>query len=339
MLKSVFCAFIFSMPLLISTKTIASDLGRGSGADKILVAKVNKAGEAEIFEDGKFLGKYENLIVNESSLSSNIVPLVGGGLAIEIDSEGSRNKFHIVAPIDRVGSRLYIDCIYKTFYDSVDETRSVGSSCRRVELGSFDVAAAISEDGMITYSDGKDWLKSTQHTACSNPTGLEYGDFRFVRCSVAGVSDTKNQKIIILDRTGKSLATLVGYELIPKVDGFGFAIIADLQSQAIVFSGDARCLSKDLVNSNSLSGVAKIADKFSINYTLNEVNACVFGHYSYFGGSGEISLKGHKSNGVFYLLEMVSQKTSSGLFILNRLDGGARGVWVAVPPKEPLTVN
>ncbi|WP_341317365.1 hypothetical protein WN982_39460 [Paraburkholderia sp. IMGN_8] len=339
MLKSVFCAFVISVPLLISEKTIASDLGRDGHADKILIEKVNKAGEVEIYEGGKSLGKYENLIVNASSLSSNLVPLVDGGLAIEIDSEGSRNKFHIVAPINRIGGRLYVDCIYRTFYDSVDETRSVGSSCKRVELGSFDVAAAISEDGMIAYSDGKDWLKNIQRAACTNPTGLEYGDFRFVRCSADGASDTKNQKIIILDKGGKSLATLVGYELIPKVDGFGFAIIAGLQSQAIVFSGDARCLSKEMVNSNPSSGVAKIANGLAINYTLNETNACISGHYSYAGRNGDIVLKGYKDNGIFYLLEMVSHKISSGLFILNRLDGGARGVWVAVPPKEPLMVN
>ncbi|MFM0400280.1 hypothetical protein [Paraburkholderia aspalathi] len=257
MLKSVFCAFILSMPLLISAKTIVPDLGRDGSIDKTLIGKVNKAGEAEIYEGEKFLGRYENLIVNESSFSSNIVSLVGGGLAIEIDSEGSRNKFHIITPINRIGGRLYVDCMYRTFYDSVDETRSVGSSCKTVELGSFDVAAAISEDGMFTYSDGTDWLKIIQHTACANPTGLEYGNFRFVRCTADGASDTKNQKIIILDKTGKSLATLVGYELIPKVDGFGFEIIAGLQGQAIVLSGDVRCLSKEMVSSSFLSGVAK----------------------------------------------------------------------------------
>lgn len=257
MLKSVLCFLIISMPLLISAKPIVPGFGRDGSVGKALIGKVNKTGEAEIYEGEKLQGKYKNLIVNESSLSSNLVPLVGGGLAIEIDSEGSRNKFHIIAPINIIEGRLYVDCVYRTFYDSVDETRSVGSSCKRVELGSFDVAAAISDDGMITYSGGKNWLKKIQHTTCANPTGLEYGNFIFVRCSADGASDTKNQKVIILEKTGKPLATLVGCELIPKIDGFRFEIISGLKNQTIVLSGDVRGLSKEMVGSSYLSGVAK----------------------------------------------------------------------------------
>ena len=51
MLKSVLCALIISMSMLISAKTIASDLGHNSHAGNTLIGKANKAGEVEIYEN------------------------------------------------------------------------------------------------------------------------------------------------------------------------------------------------------------------------------------------------------------------------------------------------
>lgn len=340
MLKSIFGLFVLIfLPLLVSAKTITADLAHNGHEDRVVITERNKIGSVEIYENEKLLGKYDNLIVDEASLSSSLVPLAGGGLAIEIDSEGSRNKFHIVAPIKKIGGLLYVDCIYKSTYDSVDETRSVGVSCKKTELSKFDAPGAINGDGMIVYSAKPEWLKNVPPATCINAVGLENGAFRIVRCSNSGVSDTKNQKIIIFDKQGQLLVVLNGYELIPQPDELGFALTAGLEGQTIIFNGNFECLSKKNIESTALSGTARIAKKLTINYKLGVVDGCMAGHYFYSGGSGNIGLKGYENEKSFYLLEIGSRRVSSGLFILDRLGADAHGVWAAVPPREPLTVN
>lgn len=42
------------------------------------------------------------MIVEKPAFSSDVVALAGGGLAVEIDSDGSRNKFHIIAQLEKL---------------------------------------------------------------------------------------------------------------------------------------------------------------------------------------------------------------------------------------------
>jgi hypothetical protein len=120
---------------LVSAETLVVDIGHDGHADKAIVSQQGHAGTVAIYEDAKLVGKFDNLIVDQPALSSNVITLTGGGLAIEIDSDGSRNKFHMIAPIRKSDGRFYVDCMYKSIYDSVDETISVGTSWAKVDLG------------------------------------------------------------------------------------------------------------------------------------------------------------------------------------------------------------
>lgn len=120
------------------------------------------------------------MIIEQPAFSSDVVALAGGGLAVEIDSDGSRNKFHIIAPVRKVGGRFYVDCVYKSAYDSVDEARSAGTFCRNIELGKFDVSAAINDDGLKFYAKDYAWLKSIAPSSCANAVGFEYGHYHIV---------------------------------------------------------------------------------------------------------------------------------------------------------------
>jgi len=339
MLKNIVVMLtMVALPGFVSAETLLVDIAHDGHNDKAVVSQEGHAGTVTVYEDGKLLGKFDNLIVDQPALSSDVVALAGGGLAIEIDSDGSRNKFHMIAPVSKVDGRLYVDCVYKSVYDSVDETRSVGTSCGKVELSKFDASAAINDGGLKPYGKDYVWLKRIA-SSCANAVGLEYGNYRVARCAADGVSDTRKQRIIVFDKQGETLFSLVGYELIPRRDGLGFLLSSDLQTQTVAFSGNLACFTLSEGTTNDVSGKAKLAEKYNINYALSSADGCLAGHYSYAGKAGEILLKGSKTDGLAYLLELGANNASTGLFVLDRLDGGVHGVWIGVPPKSPLTVN
>jgi hypothetical protein len=340
MLKNLLVALaIVTLPGFVSAETLLLDLGHDGHTERAVVSYEERAGTVAIFDNGKLLGKFDNLIVDQPALSSGVLALAGGGLAIEIESDGSRNKFHIVAPVIKRAGRLYVDCVYKSVYDSVGKTRSVGSLCGKVELGKFDVSDVVNDDGMKLYRKGYEWLKRMAPTSCANAVGFEYGNYRIARCSMDGVSDTRKQRIVVLDKQGETLLSLVGYELIPQHDGSSFLLSSDLQDQAVVFVGNLTCFVQRKIVPNAFSGKATLVGKFTINYTLGWVGDCLTGHYSYTATGGEIFLMGSKNDALTYLLELGANNVSTGLFVLDRLDDGARGVWIGVPPRPPLAVN
>lgn len=288
---------------------------------------------------GGMAEKFANLIIDQPAVSSDVVALAGGGLAVEIESIGSRDKYRIISPISKENGRFYVDCNYKTVYDSVDETRSVGTSCKRVELGKFDVSSAIAHDGLMLYSQDHGWLKKAAPSSCRNAVGLEYGSYRIVRCAPGGVADGEKQKIIVFGRHGELLFSVYGYELIPRGDGSGFVLSADLPDRAVNFEGNLTCASRPRGARDKFIGKAKIGGKLEISYALTNADNCVIGSYAYVKSGINIAMMGMKQGGLTYLLELTSSKASTGLFLLDQLTTGMHGAWIGVPPKKPLAIN
>ncbi len=326
-------------PILISAKTIIVKYRPDDNIAGVEFKDNRAAGAVEFYENGKLLGKFNNLIINEPAVSSSLSPLAGGGIALVTDSNGSRNKYHTITPIIKMGGKLYVDCNYKTFYDSVDEMRAVGTSCKKIELSNFDASTAINEKGMISYSDKPEWLKTISSSVCNNSVGFEYGSFRVARCGASGVSDSKDQTIVVFDGSGNLLFSVTGYELIPRLDHSQFFLVADLQNKTIVFNGNLICFPRTNPAQNALSGTATIADRLAISYTYSTTQGCLSGQYAYVGRNKNITIKGYKDSRLFYLMEMDKHNISTGLFMLDHFNGSARGVWVGVPPREPLIVN
>lgn len=328
-----------ALPCFASGETLSVDLGHNGQIDKVIVSHQGHSGLAEIYENGVAVGKFANLIVDQPAISSDVVALAGGGLAVEIESIGSRDKYRVISPISKESGRFYVDCNYKTVYDSMDETRSVGTSCKRVELGKFDVSSAIADDGLMLYSQYHGWIKKIALSSCRNAVGLEYGSYRIVRCAPGGVADAEKQKIIVFDRHDELLFSVYGYELIPRGDGSGFVLSADLPDRAVNFEGNLACVSRTRGARNNFIGKAKIGGKLEINYTLTNADGCVIGNYAYIKNGMDIELTGMQQGGLTYLLELTSSKASTGLFILDQLTDGMRGAWIGMPPKRPLTIN
>ncbi len=144
---------------------------------------------------------------------------------------------------------------------------------------------------------------------------------------------------MVFNDHGTLLFSVVGYELIPQKDRTGFALVTDIQSQTIVFNGNFTCFLQKPSMPNKSTGTAKIANKFNINYTIESNGNCLAGHYSYAKENNAIGLTGYKHGDLYYFLETGQNHISSGIFLLSRIDGGAYGLWIGVPPKNPLTVN
>lgn len=305
---------------------------------KILDKKGN-AGTVDFFENGKLLGRYSNLIVREGSISSGLVKIAGGGIAIEIDSNGSKSKYNIITPIINERGRLYTECSYKSIFDAIDERRAVGAACQRTDLAKFDTSSVINESGMTYYDDQATWIRSISSSTCPKAVGIEVGAYRIARCSTNGTSESKRQKIIIFNSNGKKLNSIDGFEFIPINEQGHFSLTSTINDSYILFRGNLECLSLGGVSSDEWLGSAKIGGRLSIKYAIHEHTGCYAGKYSYTGGTGSISLSGYKYGNSSYLLETNENGISSGLFILNHLDKNAHGVWIKAPPKTMYSVN
>ncbi|MEZ0604698.1 hypothetical protein ACAX43_21435 [Paraburkholderia sp. IW21] len=321
------------------SKTIRVDSPHDSRTTDVTIKVGDRHGPIEFYENEKLIGTYRNLTVNETSLSSGVLPLAGKGLALVIDSNGSRNKFHIVAPINRSGKKFYVNCAYKIAYDAVDDLLSVGTSCNKTELSKIDVSTMINQDGMTLYSDKPKWLKTVPHPACPNAVGLNYGAYRIARCSAGGASDSKDQIIKIFNKNGSLIFSVSGYEFIPKTNGSHFSLLTDLKDQSVIFDGNIQCFYKNNGTAASSRWTGKISNRLTINYTISKINGCLKVDRSYIRKKVNASLNGYSNGNLFYLLETDERNASTGLFILNQLSDNFHGVWVGVPPKDALTVN
>lgn len=340
MLKFLVCMFITTvLSVDASAEILKFTSGRDGQSYEAKVTSNERAGSVSFYQDGKLLGTYDNLIVNESSLSSTLVPAIGGGVALEIESNGSRSKYDILAPIKFIDGKLYIECLYKNVYDSVEEERSVGAICQRRELSQFDVSASINSANLSLYTAKHNWLKSLPPGLCSNAVGLEIGSYRIARCAQGGASETIKQKIIALDRQNKLIFSATGYEFIPLKDGSAFVLAANLNNDAVIFKGDFSCYQSTLTASDVAGGTAKIGGNISINYSIGMTGKCLGGTYSYAKRNKGIILRGNETGDVYYMLEMDAKRVSSGVFMLDQIKDRIRGQWVGVPPKGPFAVT
>ncbi|CAM2174267.1 Lipoprotein [Burkholderia latens] len=290
------------------------------------------------YRDGEPLGAYDNLIVNEASLSSSLVHLVGVGIALKIESNGSRNKYEVLVPIDVVGRNLYVECLYKNVYDSAEEARSVGAVCQRQDLHQFDISASINAVNLNLYAADHNWLKSLPCRSCESAVGIEVGSYRIARCASEGVSETSRQKIIVLDRQNKLLFSTTGYELIPLNNGDEFFLVANLKNDAVLFKGDFSCYAMGSNESETAGGAAKIGSSLDINYFIGATGKCLNGNYHYVEKNHKISLKGNIKGEMYYLLEMGVDRVSSGAFMLHQIKNEIQGIWIGIPPKGPFLV-
>jgi hypothetical protein len=124
-----------------------------SPSKHVYEAKITSTDDANLvsFYDGdKFLGTYENLIVNETSFWSGIVPTVDGGVALVIETNASRSKYNALVPIELHGGKLYVRCIYKEAYDAVEQVKFNGTSCEKQDLKLFDVFS-VNDKGLHPF--------------------------------------------------------------------------------------------------------------------------------------------------------------------------------------------
>lgn len=340
MLKSIICALIAAtLSSSVCAEVLTFLSGQNDRVYKATITSSEGGKSVSFYRDGRLLGAYDNLIMNSPSLSSELVPVIGGGVALEIESIGSRNKYDIVAPIVVIDDKLYVECLYKNVYDSVDGLRYVGAICQRQELSRFDVSASINVVGLPFYTADHNWLASLHPEFCANAVGLEVGSYRIARCADEGASETRGQKIIVLDQHGKLLFSIVGYELIPLTGNSKFFLTTNLNEGVIVFKGDFLCYAGESNVRNVAGGVAKIDSRIEINYSIGTGGRCLGGSYDYKNNNRRIMLKGSVEGGAYYLLELGRGRGSSGVFILDKIKDGIRGVWMGVPPKALFVVG
>jgi hypothetical protein len=305
------------------------------------ITQTDDASSVSIYQDDRLLGIYRNLIVDETSISSSLVSTASGGVALAIESNGSRNKYSILAPIELIGGKLYIQCLYKNVFDSVEETRSVGAICEKQDLKRFDVFASINMKGIFTFTANRNWLRDLPHQICPRPVGLQAGQYKIVRCSNEGQSVEARQRIIVFDHQNKLMFSIDGYEFFPTENGSIFFLEGLLKNKIIVFKGDLVCYERKSNSSNALHGFGEFVDGREIDYTLAIANAneCLNGHYEYNGSTQEIPLKGGVTEGRYYLLQLDTDYVVTGIFILNQIEEMMRGIWVTAPPRDIFEVN
>jgi hypothetical protein len=235
--------FVVFASFLLQARASILKIGRDSDGltyENKMMAQEN-INLVSIYEKGNFLGAYTNLVIDTPSISSYLVFLVNGGMALSIETSGSKNHYSILVPITIIGGELYVECLYKRVYDTVDHSILVGSVCEMKKLREFDVLAAVNEDGLFAYSINHRWLRGLRRKNCTNVAGLEIGRYRVVRCNHGDPTSTKQNEIIVFDSKMKVLFSMMGYELIPDKSRSGFLMEADLKDGVLIFKGDFEC--------------------------------------------------------------------------------------------------
>jgi hypothetical protein len=327
--------------VVFSTQSFANDIFTDIGHDgqmnRVMFSRHKNKNFVEISQSNRILGKFDNLIVNEPSLSSTIIPMSGGGIAIYADSDGSRNKFHLLVPVYKTKNRLYINCIYKTVYDSVDEKKSVGTTCQNQNLDQFDLSSAINEKDIFTFDASHDWLEKLSLKSCKNPEGFIYGNYYIVRCD-SNREGNSEASTTVFKRSGEIVFSVTGYNFIPNIDGDKFILNSDSFEKTILFSGALSCFDFNPQHMPSPS-TARLGINSNIHYSVENGGRCYVGSYSYVQNGVPIRLIGQRDGGMYYLLEQGENKVSTGLFILDKLDGKMNGMWIGSTPRKYLSVN
>jgi hypothetical protein len=343
MLRAIACVATLSFVASIAhAQDVLADIGRDGYAGRIAISDGARGKIVKIYDGDRLIGSFDNLIVEKMNISSTIVPMMGGGLAISADSDGSRDKYHIIAPIHKIGDKFFVGCVYKAVYDSVDEIRSVGSTCENIELSKFDISNAITDADLFSYKSDQDWLADFKIKNCKDSSGFKYGDYYVIRCSSEGAGDAKNASITVANSSKEVLLSLTGFDIFPdKTMGIdGFFANADLFDQTIPFYGKLSCFTHNGSSAGGPPHSAKIGGQYPIKYDLSVIrDGCLTGSYFYESKNIPINLIGMSRSGMGYLLEQDKNRAASGLFLLSHFSDTLQGDWIGVPPKKALQVN
>lgn len=298
-----------------------------------------KDGSIYISKDGRQLGSFGNLSVEESELWSDVFTAADGSLLIAISSNGSRDKFEVVVPIVENGDKLFTDCAYKSVYDSVDGGRSVGTSCKLTPLDKFDAESAINDENLLVYRSSYQWLKRLSVLGCWVLKGIEYASHKVALCSKSDSPDPKTDKTVVLDEGGHVVFTAVGYEFFPAGKGNGYALYANVDPHQILFEGSFACIVNTIPASFRKNHGIALIGKDPISYQLSTDGSCVVGSYRYQSAGAGISLYRKMQGNEVSLMELDKSNRIIGLFFLDEMGNGLSGSWVAAPPAGPLTVR
>jgi hypothetical protein len=173
MLK-LLCLFLFAnfYSPLISAQTFDLSDQKTSNTLQLKIEREGERNVVQLYNGDMPLKRYENLLESQSTLDSNLVHLVGGGVALEINSEGSRRKYHVIVPIDVSGGALYTDCAFKSVYDAVDQSRLVGTLCKKTPLEKFVVDETVNDVGLLSFVDNNSTGQVTRTNECDLPVFL-----------------------------------------------------------------------------------------------------------------------------------------------------------------------
>ncbi|WP_250468782.1 hypothetical protein [Caballeronia sp. GAFFF2] len=338
MLK-LLCLFLFAnfYSPLISAQTFDLSDQKTSNTLQLKIEREGERNVVQLYNGDMPLKRYENLLESQSTLDSNLVHLVGGGVALEINSEGSRRKYHVIVPIDVSGGALYTDCAFKSVYDAVDQSRLVGTLCKKTPLEKFVVDETVNDVGLLSFVDNNSTGQVTRTNECTQAKSLKFAHHSIFLCS-RNDPESGSRSIHITDAEGKSLISLVGFDFIPG-PGDRFALVANAEANAIVFRGRLSCLARSKSKGEPQKGRSLIGGKYRFSYSISVEDLCLEGAYTYSNASAAMRLNGSNSGHETYLLETDKGANVTGLFILKSLKPKLIGEWISVSPKAPLTVD
>lgn len=143
---------------------------------------------------------------------------VAGNYLIVYETFSSRAKYKVLTPVVGVAeSGLFIDCSYIRSIENRSKV-SVGSYCRgEVEVSSDLMDDAVSDEHLLSYSSDLSWLvDALSNLDCTQAQGLQYYDYRVVRCDNGeGDETTEGLSIHVLSSTNEVLLSMEGFEFCP----------------------------------------------------------------------------------------------------------------------------
>jgi hypothetical protein len=197
---------------------------------------------AHLYRKFQKSGKFSNLEINEPNVSSHVVQLAGGGLAVEMETNGSRSEYSAIAPIVKHNGSLFVNCLYKAIYDSIDGSRLVGSSCNHVSLEKFDPESALDDSGLLRYKSGYKWLGRIFQKKCPVLRGIEYGNYMIALCAKSAAPIPKDETVAIINKSGNVLFLISGYTFIPGMNLNNFILYKDENTRTSFFIVKFDCL-------------------------------------------------------------------------------------------------
>jgi hypothetical protein len=326
-LRRSMLVIFFAMPCIFSQSAFSSTLTAVVDGDIVSI----RNGDRE-------MGRFSNLIVDESSVYSSISSTADGGLVLSISSNASRNKYEIVIPIMEREGKLFTNCIYKSVYDAVDGGRSIGTSCALTPLKNFDIFSAISDRDLHSYVDVKTPIGQPNSERCPDSRELDggprYSAYRVVLCGRKKGQNAGEEETIVLDHSGNTLFSVIGYIFFPEGNN-GYALYASAGERPVVFRGKLDCFAHQQAIRN-FNGKGEVG-RYPIRYDINISQGCVVGSYSYENHRIPIEWVGVQYGNRLYLTELQSDRAVSGLFVVNEdKDHSAKGIWISTPPSATI---